>query len=317
MTKDITQTKEVQQNFFENEEIYRLILEHSRDLIRVLDVHFNFIYVSPSHETVLGYTPSEMMHTFGLNILHPDDREIAVSMHQELVSKNVSMDGLFRFRCKNGQWITLETRGKSLVKEGEIVGVVTIGRDVTERLRMEQQLREYQEELEFFAFHDPLTRLPNRTLFFDRTTKAIEDAKSNDHAIAILFLDCDGFKSINDAYGHDVGDEVIKDLGRRISMSIGKNDTVARLGGDEFTVLLPHINTPHDVVEVAHRILQSANTLWEMMGYQLDLSVSIGVAIYPSDGVDTQTLIKHADEALYNAKKQGKNTYVVYCSRSE
>jgi len=317
MDKDITQIKEVQQIFFENEEIYQLILEHSRDLIRVLDVHFNFIYVSPSHETVLGYTPNEMMHTFGLNILHPDDREIAVSMHQELVSKNVSMDGLFRFQCKNGQWITLETRGKSLVKEGEIVGVVTIGRDVTERLRMEQQLREYQDELEFLAFHDPLTRLPNRTQFFDRTTKAIEDAKSNDYGIAILLLDCDGFKSINDAYGHDFGDEVIKELGRRISMSIGKNDTVARLGGDEFTVLLPHINTPHDVVEVAHRILQSANTPWEMMGHQLDLSVSIGVTIYPTDGVDTQTLIKHADEAMYNAKKQKKNTYAIYCSRSE
>lgn len=317
MAKDTTQMNDMQHMLFENEEIYRLIMEHTRDLIRVIDIHFNFIYVSPSHETLLGYTPDEMMNASGLNILHPDDREIAVSMHRELVSKNIFLDGLFRFQCKNGQWITLETRGKSLVKDGKIIGVVTIGRDVTERLHLEQEIREYQAQLEFLAFHDPLTKLPNRTLFFDRTTQAIKDAERYDRSIAIMFTDCDNFKRINDTYGHYVGDEVITELGRRISSSIRNNDTVARLSGDEFTVLLPHIHTRQDVVEVANKIMESTNLPWLIMGNEFHLTVSIGVAIYPSDGVDTNTLIKHADDALYNAKRQGKDTYVIYCSTSK
>lgn len=130
-----------------------------------------------------------------------------------------------------------------------------------------------------------------------------------------MFTDCDNFKSINDTYGHYVGDEVIMEMGRRISISIRNNDTVARLSGDEFTVLLPHINTQQDVVDVANRIIQSTTPPWTIMDNDLNLTVSIGVAIYPSDGMDTKTLIKHADKALYNAKKQGKNTCVVYCSR--
>lgn len=313
MTKDISEVPEEQYRIFENEEIYRLIMEHTRDVIRVIDVDLNFVYVSPSHEMLLGYTSDEITHRSVLEILHPDDRDIAISMHQELISQNTSLDGLFRFKCKNGQWIYLETRGKSLVKDGKIVGVVTVGRDVTERLRLEQELRENQEQLEFLAFHDSLTKLPNRTLFFDRTAQAVEDAKLNGHAMAIMFIDCDDFKSINDTYGHDVGDEVIKEMGRRISSSVHKNDTVARLSGDEFTVLLSHINTETDVVEVASRIIQSTYPLWDISGNELHLTVSIGVAMNSSE-VNTQTLMKHADEALYDAKEKGKNTFIVYRS---
>lgn len=315
LARDINSIIDTQRVPYGNEEMYQLILDNTSDVIIVVDVNFNFVYVSPSHETLLGYTPNEMMHTSWLGILHPDDREISISMHRELVCNNLTLDGLFRFQCKNGRWVTLETRAKSLVKEGEIVGVVTIGRDVTERLRLEQGLREYQERLEFLAFHDPLTRLPNRTLFFDRTYQAIKDATRNGHCIAIMFLDCDGFKNINDTYGHYVGDEVITALGRRISISIRNNDTVARLSGDEFTVLLPDITGQHDVVEVVNRIMQSTNRPWNVMGNEFNLTVSIGVAIYPVNGGDPDALMQHADKALYNAKKHGKNTYMFYCSK--
>lgn len=299
---------------FDNEEIYRLIIENSRDLIRVIDTDFNFVYVSPSHETLLGYTVDEMMHTASLNILHPDDKEVALSMHRQMVSKITSMDGLFRFQCKNGQWITLETRGKSLVKEGKIVGVVTIGRDVTRRLHMEQEVQQYQEQLRFLAFHDPLTKLPNRLLFFEETDLAIQDAVHSGQDLALLFIDCDNFKSINDAYGHGLGDDVVKELGRRLSNSVLNHDSVARMGGDEFTVLLRYIDSPKEVVEAVHRILRGTQALWEINGHSLELTVSIGIAMYPSDGRDTRTLIRNADEALYHAKNRGKNTYVFYDS---
>lgn len=303
-------SKDTQQAILRDEEIYRLIMEHSRDLIRVIDTNFNYIYVSPSHETLLGYTPDEMIHTSGLDILHPDDKEVAISMHRQLVSNNISLDGLFHFQCKNGKWVTLETRGKTLIRDGEIVGVVTIGRDVTEKERLEKDLSEYQKRLEFLAFHDSLTRLPNRTLFFERSDQAIKDAKRNGYCMAILFLDCDDFKNVNDAFGHYVGDEVMTELGRRISISVRNNDTVARLSGDEFTVLLPYINAQLDVEEVVNRILESMNRPWRVMGNELTLTVSIGAAIYPVDGVDTEALIQHAARAVYRAKKHGKNTYM-------
>ncbi len=317
MGEDTSPVNKGQAELFGDGEIYRLIVEHTRDLIRVIDVNFNFLYVSPSHEPLLGYTADELMHTSGLNILHPDDRELAVSMQREMVSKDISMDGLFRFRCKNGQWVTLETRGKSLVKDGKIVGVVTIGRDVTERLRMEQELRAYQEQLRFLAFHDSLTGLPNRALFFDRTTQAMEDAKRNGHGISTMFIDCDDFKQFNDAYGHDVGDEVVKELGWRLSNSIRRSDTVARLGGDEFIVLLPYLTSQDDVHEVVQRILQATRTMWKIKGYELQLTVSIGIATFPTDGMDARTLIRHADKALYDAKQQGKNTYMFYDALAE
>ena len=104
-----------------------------------------------------------------MDILHPDDIEVAKAMLHKMITSDISMDGLFRYRCKDGQWRTFETWGKTLVQDGEIVGVVTVGRDITDRLQMEQKLQKYQEQLEFLAFHDALTGLPNRTLFFDRT----------------------------------------------------------------------------------------------------------------------------------------------------
>lgn len=299
---------------FQNEDIYRLIMEHTRDLIRVIDVDFNFVYVSPSHETVLGYTVDEMLHGSGLDILHPDDKDTAISMHRQMIMEDTMMDGLFRFQCKNGEWVTLETRGRSLVKDGKVVGVVTVGRDVTERLRMEKELKDYEEQLKFLAFHDPLTALPNRSLFFEITTQAIREAKLHGCRVAMLFIDCDDFKKINDAYGHHIGDEAVKELGKRLALAVGDRGTVARIGGDEFTVLLPSVTSRQDVVEVVDRVLRSTHSVWDVNGFGIHLTVSIGVAVSPLDGLDADTLFRHADTALYDAKQQGKNRCVFFGS---
>ncbi len=305
-------TKCGQEVILNNEDLYRLIIENSRDLIRVIDVHFNFVYVSPSHQTLLGYSVEELTSTSGLNLLHPDDREVALALHREMVSNNVSRDGLFRFQCKDGRWITLETRGKSLVQDGKIVGVVTVGRDVTERRRMEQELRVYQAQLQFLAYHDSLTGLPNRSLFLDCTSQALDQARLGRHSLAVVFIDSDDFKKINDVYGHEIGDEVIKELGRRLSQSLRSGDVVARMGGDEFIVLLPTIRAQQDLIPVLSRISQATREGWTIHGQEIGLTVSFGIAIYPADGNDTRTLIRHADEALYKAKQQGKDRFVFY-----
>lgn len=291
---------------FDNQEIYELIMEHTRDLIRVIDVDFNFVYVSPSHETVLGYSVDEMVHSSGLNILHPDDKDRAIAMHRHMISQDVTMDGLFRFQRKTGEWITLETRGRSLVKDGQIIGVVTVGRDVTERLRMEQQVKDYQEQLKFMAFHDPLTGLPNRALFFETASQVVAEANQHGDQVAVLFVDCDDLKQINDAYGHDVGDNAIRELGKSLAMVVGDQGIVARVGGDEFTVLLPHLGAAQDVLAIVDRLSRSTHAVRDAKL----VTVSIGVAVYPSDGIDVDTLVQKADRALYAAKRQGKNRCV-------
>lgn len=293
-------------------DLYPLILAQSRDLIRVVDRHFRYIYVSPSHETMLGYTVDEMMYTPGLDLLHPDDHDVAIAMHRDMLEHIQTRDGLFRFRTKAGPWITLETRGRSLVHNEHIIGVVTVGRDVTERLRMENDLHTYQRQLEFLAFHDTLTGLANRRRFFEETAQRLEAAQRDGEELAVLFIDCDDFKAINDAYGHVVGDQVIQELGRRLRRAVRPTDLVARVGGDEFMVLLPQILTLTEVQGVAMRVLRSMQRPWVVGGHTIACTVSMGVALYPRHGGDEQTLMRHADAALYTAKRQGKNTTVVY-----
>lgn len=295
--------------------LYPLILTQSRDLIRVVDRHFRFIYVSPSHETVLGYTVDEMMYTPGLNLLHPDDHDVAITMHRDMLDHNLTRDGLFRFHTKDGKWITLETRGRSLVQDGQIIGVVTVGRDVTERRRMEAKLHAYQRQLQFLAFHDPLTGLANRTLFFEEAAHALEAADQDGQGLAVMFIDCDDFKYINDAYGHAVGDQVLQEFGRRLLRAVRPTDLVARVGGDEFMVLLRRIHTAAEARGLARRILQSMQEPWDVAGQTIACTVSMGVALYPGHGRDEHTLMRHADAALYAAKRQGKNTTVVYDAR--
>lgn len=312
MSDDTTESGRWPAAILDSEDLHRLIIEHTRDVIRVLDTDFNFVYLSPSHEEVLGYSMDELLRTSVLSILHPDDRELAVAMHREMISKNISRDGLWRFKRKDGNWITLETRGKSLVKDGKIVGIVTIGRDVTERLQMEKELLEYQERLRFLAFHDSLTGLPNRALFDEQASQAIDTARHDGHQAALLFIDCDDFKTVNDALGHGGGDEAIKELGRRLSSAVRHQGSVARVGGDEFTILLPVIHSRHEADIVVGQVLQLTQGDWDINGEKLALTVSIGVAIYPTDGADVRSLIRHADQALYDAKKQGKNQSVFF-----
>ncbi len=301
---------------FDNQEIYELIMEHTRDLVRVIDVDFNFAYVSPSHETVLGYSVDDMLHSSGLNILHPDDKDKAIAMHRHMISQDSTMDGLFRFQRKTGEWITLETRGRSLVKDGKIIGVVTVGRDVTERLRMEQQLKDYQEQLKFMAFHDPLTGLPNRALFFETASQVVAEANRHGDQVAVLFVDCDDLKQINDAYGHDVGDNAIRELGKGLAAVVEDQGIVARVGGDEFTVLLPHLGDAQDVLAIVDSLGRSSHAVRDANGDPIHLTVSVGVAVYPSDGIDSKTLVQKADRALYAAKQQGKNRCVFVGSLS-
>ena len=171
------------------------------------------------------------------------------------------------------------------------------------------RLKQTNEQIAHLAHHDVLTELPNRILFYDRLNQAISKARRDKELIAVLFLDLDGFKLINDTLGHDMGDTLLREVAKRIVACVRDSDTVARMGGDEFTVALCNANTPASVALVAKKIIAAIAEPFALNGKNCSVSVSIGIALYPDNGKTSEQLVKLSDAAMYLAKNSGKNCY--------
>jgi diguanylate cyclase (GGDEF)-like protein len=226
-----------------------------------------------------------------------------------------------------------------LDSKGKIVGVMGISRDITERKSAEEKLKIAHDKLEYrvkertseleqkiteqkkseekmshMAYHDQLTGLPNRRLLIDRLDQVLDRERRHKKLAALLFLDLDRFKYINDTLGHLKGDEVLKEVAKRLNMCIRKSDTLARHGGDEFTILVQGLSRVEDITKLTDRIFSLFNTPFHLKGQHIFVTTSIGVSIYPNDGEDAESLIKNADIALYKAKEEGRNTYQLFTS---
>jgi diguanylate cyclase (GGDEF)-like protein/PAS domain S-box-containing protein len=197
--------------------------------------------------------------------------------------------------------------GAALIRDEKdrVDGTVLVFRDVTER-------RQQQERLAFLAIHDALTELPNRVLFNDHLTLALANAARRKKGIAVLMLDLDRFKKVNDTLGHSVGDRLLKSVAERLGGLLRKTDTIARLGGDEFMILLPEISGPGSAGRVARRILRAFKQPFDLKDRKLPITASIGIAFYPRDGGDVESLTKNSDIAMYAAKEGGRNTFKLY-----
>jgi diguanylate cyclase (GGDEF)-like protein/PAS domain S-box-containing protein len=190
-------------------------------------------------------------------------------------------------------------------RSGKVIGAVIVFHDVTGTRAMSQKM-------DHLAQHDVLTNLPNRLLLHDRITQAISAAQRQRAFLAVIFLDLDGFKHINDSLGHAVGDQVLKSISSRLVAAVRRTDTVSRQGGDEFVILLPEISAPHDAAASAKKILLSLSAPHRLDGQDLHINGSAGISIYPTDGEETETLIRNADTAMYHAKAQGRNNFQFY-----
>jgi len=182
-----------------------------------------------------------------------------------------------------------------------------VWRDITEQRRIEEAIRH-------LAYHDILTGLPNRMLFTDRLVLAIAQAKRHQRIMAVMMLDLDGFKTVNDTHGHHIGDQLLQSVGERLTRTLREGDTLARMGGDEFMVLLPVIKEAANSSQIADKILSAFRQPFFCEGNKLFTSASIGIAVYPADGDDMDTLTKNADTAMYQAKSTGRNQYCLYGS---
>jgi diguanylate cyclase (GGDEF)-like protein len=209
-------------------------------------------------------------------------------------------------RRKNGEIFPCIAQMSTIRSQnGTIQRFVSVFTDISER-------KEYEERLTHMAYFDALTRLPNRVLFMDRLRQSITLSHRNRAQLALLFIDLDGFKEVNDTLGHDIGDLLLQEVARRLLESVRDSDTVSRLSGDEFVVILQEVNTQAPVEQVVGKLLEGLNQPYLLNGCESRISGSIGIAISPGDGTDAEELLKRADEAMYQAKRQGKNTFHMY-----
>jgi diguanylate cyclase (GGDEF)-like protein/PAS domain S-box-containing protein len=197
-------------------------------------------------------------------------------------------------------------------EHGQLEQIICTGVDITDRVQAEKRLRENERRLDHLAHHDTLTALPNRLLFHDRLNQAITRAERSGMPLSLLFLDLDGFKYVNDVFGHEQGDNLLKDIAKRLKACVRGGDTVARLGGDEFTIVLENLRGPEDAVIVSRKVLDEIGHPVDLGGHRVTVGTSIGITCYPKDGKDVETLVKNAGAAMYLAKEAGKGCYRFY-----
>ncbi|NOQ88154.1 MAG: EAL domain-containing protein [Gammaproteobacteria bacterium] len=310
----------MQQQLSESERLHRYIVNTSPDIIYILDRDGHFTFINERIESLLGFSKEEIVGKHYSFLVHHDDMEQAKYVFNERrigtrAAKNIEL----RLKCKddgksrhfNNRTLPIELSAMGMyTPESEsgnsYTGTYGVARDVTERKIAE-------ETINFQAYHDLLTRLPNRALLRDRLSLAINQAKREDEKLAVMFLDLDRFKNINDSLGHMIGDELLQQVSIRLKECIRAADTLARFGGDEFTLMLPKLHDGHkDASKLAEKITDTLKQPFNVDGHELYVSASIGIALYPQDGTDIDSLIKHADVAMYHVKGQGKNGYQFY-----
>lgn len=297
---DITDQKCSEQALKDSERDYRELFEHAHDAILIITVDKEIILdVNKRACALYGFTREEFI---GISL---ESLSKNVSLGKERIKKTLEETSIENFETvhfnKKGEEMILEVNAAVISFRSQLA-ILSINRDITERKKMEETIHR-------LAYFDTLSGLPNRKLFMDRFAQALAQAERNNLTLAVLFLDLDGFKSINDNFGHAKGDDVIAKVGARLAKIIRKGDTVARLGGDEFVILVPEAKTEEGIIRIASKSVKEIKKAFSIGNQQALLSVSVGIAVFPRDGVTVEDLLKRADAALYKVKTKGKDSY--------
>lgn len=307
ISRDVTKRRQMEETIRQSEERYRTIIEEMEEWYFETDLAGNIIFFNDAFARSLGYSQKNLI---GLNYRtltgEKQGKELYEIFHQVYETGEPTKNLPYEF-TRPDEVITFFELSifPKLDREGKVFGFRGVGHDITERKRTEEQLN-------YIATHDLLTGLPNRMLLMDRLQMAIAQTKRNDQKLAVMMLDLDHFKNVNDTLGHMSGDELLKEIALRLTGRLRQNDTISRLGGDEFIILLPVIESTEDAVEVAKIVLESFEQPFICNDHTISTSISIGIAIYPDDCQDMDSLLKNADMAMYYVKAHGRNGYHLF-----
>lgn len=306
----------MQQKLKKSEELHRYIVNSSPDIVFMLDAKGRFSFLNNKIESLLGYKKAELVGKHYLDIIEDSDHDRAHYVFEEqLHKKHGTWSSELKLRSRQSDHqsrhfeITVfpieskvRTTDASPSTAKRIIGTYGTARDITER-------KEAEDFINFQAYHDLLTRLPNRALFKDRLNISLAQARRNKNKVAVMFLDLDRFKVVNDTLGHAMGDRLLQSVAHRLENCVRKCDTLSRFGGDEFTLLLPSVHSAEDVRKIAKKVIKVLKEPFNLGEHQAYVGVSIGIAMYPNGGETVDQLIQNADVAMYHVKRRGKDGY--------
>ncbi len=308
--------RQMQNQLEDSERRYRFIVSYSPDIIYMIDHKGFFTFINDRITDLLGFLPQDLIGEHFSALIHEDDLPQAEHVFNERrtgdrASQNIelrlkSADPLVESKPFESSSIVIELCSMGIYDTDQsgtpYLGTYGVARDISDRKKDQEMIR-------FQAYHDLLTRLPNRELFLDRLNLSISQAERNNNMLAVLFLDMDGFKFINDSLGHVIGDNLLQRVAFRLQKTLRETDTVSRIGGDEFNILIPELQTQEEAGLVAQKILDAFSQPILLDQHEITISFSIGISLYPNDAGSIDELIKNADMAMYHIKGRGKNGY--------
>jgi diguanylate cyclase (GGDEF)-like protein/PAS domain S-box-containing protein len=307
--QDVTFRRQAKLRLQESEEFFRLTFSQAAIGIALLSREGRFLRVNRKLSRIVGYSEIELLQRFFDQVTHPDELDEDRALVGRLVAGEVrDFRRETRYLCKDGRtvWVALSASTMREAASGQLRLIVAV-QDISRH-------KEAEEALLRMASHDALTGLPNRLLLQDRLAQAIAQAQRTRKQVGVMFVDLDRFKHVNDSLGHEAGDRLIVEIARRLGAALRESDTVARQGGDEFVVVLAEIGGPDDAARVAAKLLDNLARPLTLCGEEVYPSGSIGIAMYPQDGRDSEALLKAADSAMYRAKAGGGGHHAFYAA---
>lgn len=304
--EDITELKRVEEKLKQSVKV----LENSAEAIVITDAQSHILLVNKSFTEITGYSEAEVLGKRPAILKSGKHDEQFYQKMWRSINEVGHWEGEIWNRRKDGE-IYPEWLHISVIKDeiaGEVTNYLAIFSDITLRKRTEQRLV-------YLAHYDDLTGLPNRALFYERVSRALYHAQQHSGLVAVMFLDLDRFKYVNDTWGHVIGDLLLKEVAYRLAECLNKTDTVARLGGDDFAIVLEHVKNTKEIALIAQTVLNVMLSPFYLQGHETFVTASIGISFYPNDGEDVDTLLKNADAAMYRAKERGRNNYQFFISQ--
>jgi diguanylate cyclase (GGDEF)-like protein/PAS domain S-box-containing protein len=307
LTHNTSDKQELKNDLEEIHEKLQSLIHYSHEIIGILNSDGTIVFESPSVEAVLGYTVEEITGENFFDLMHPDDLQFKKSKFNEILNRpNTPFKIELRLKHKNGEWRDFEVICTNLLHTSSVKGIICNIHDITE-------MKKQRLEIQYMAYHDYLTELPNRRAFENGVDLEIRLANIDKRKFAVLILNLDGFKFLNDSFGHDIGDLLLIEIARKLKNALNKSiKMMARISGDEFAILTTNLQDVHSIEQIAKDALQVFELSFDIKDYNLFITTSIGISIYPESGDDTASLMKNAGLALYLSEKAGNNKYQIF-----